>query len=135
FVDSSRRKEYDYQDLSLTGQRVLGWNFDYWQPDWSTALQAAKAYQSTGQYNGVANGYPASLAGLPADYDWLDADYYAGGGIRNDTLSGLSGSFNLGNDITWNVGTYYHDNRGEGQWTTPYVASPASGLPLAMRTT
>ena len=135
FVDSSRRKEYDYQDLSLTSQRVLGWNFDYWQPDWSTALQAAKAYQSTGQYNGVANGYPASLAGLPADYDWLDANYYAGGGIRNDTLSGLSGSFNLGNDITWNVGTYYHHNRGEGQWTTPYVASPASGLPLAMRTT
>lgn len=135
FVDTSRRKEYDYQDLSLTSQRVLGWNYDYWQPDWDTALQAAKAYQTTGQYSGVVNGYPASLAGLPADYDWLDANYYAGGGIRNDSLSGLSGSFNLGNDITWNVGTYYHHNRGEGQWTTPYVPSPASGLPLSMRTT
>lgn len=135
FVDDSRRKEYDYQDLSLTSQRVLGWNFDYWQPDWNTALQAAKAYQATGQYGGVANGYPSSLAGLPADYDWLDADYYAGGGIRNDTLDGLSGSFNLGNDLTWNVGTYYHDDRGEGQWVTPYAPSPASGLPLAMRTT
>ncbi|BFI94643.1 MAG: TonB-dependent receptor [Rhodanobacter sp.] len=135
FVDSSRRKEYDYQDLSLTSQRVLGWNFDYWQPDWSTALQAATAYHTSGQYSGVANGYPASLAGLPADYDWLDANYYAGGGIRNDTLSGLNGSFNLGNDITWNVGAYYHDDRGEGQWVTPYASSPASGLPLAMRTT
>ncbi|MDE2317996.1 MAG: TonB-dependent receptor [Xanthomonadaceae bacterium] len=135
FADSSRRKEYDYQDLSLTSQRVLGWNFDYWQPDWNTALQAANAYHTSGQYSGVANGYPASLAGLPANYDWLDANYYAGGGIRKDNLVGLSGSFNFGENLTWNVGSYYHHDRGEGQWVTPYTSSPASGLPLAMRTT
>ncbi|WP_329741839.1 TonB-dependent receptor [Dyella sp. A6] len=135
FADSSRRKEYDYQDLSLTSQRVLGWNFDYYQPDWNKAVQVAKAYQTTGQYNGVANGYPDSLAGLPANYDWLDADYYAGGGIRHDNLAGLSGSFNFGDNLTWNVGTYYHGDRGEGQWVTPYTPSPASGLPLSLRTT
>ncbi len=135
FVDSSKRKEYDYQDLSLTSQRVLGWNFDYYQPDWSKAVQAATAYQTTGQYAGVANGYPTSLAGLPADYDWLDANYYAGGGIRHDNLAGLSGSFTLSDNLTWNLGTYYHGDRGEGQWTTPYTPSPASGVPLALRTT
>ena len=135
FADSSKRKEYDYQDLSLTSQRVLGWNFDYWQPDWNKAVQAATAYQTTGQYNGVANGYPSSLAGLPADYDWLDADYYAGGGIRHDNLAGLSGSFNLGDNLSWNLGSYYHSDRGEGQWATPYTPSPATGVPLALRTT
>ena len=98
-------------------------------------MQAATAYQTTGQYSGVANGYPTSLAGLPADYDWLDANYYAGGGIRHDNLVGLSGNFNLSDNLTWNVGSYYHGDRGEGQWVTPYAPSPASGLPLAMRTT
>ncbi|GAE49275.1 TonB-dependent receptor, partial [Xanthomonas arboricola pv. pruni str. MAFF 311562] len=29
FVDTSRRKEYDYMDLSLTSQRALGWDYDY----------------------------------------------------------------------------------------------------------
>ena len=128
FADSSKRKEYDYQDLSLTSQRVLGWDYDYWQPDWSQALQTANAIRGNGAY-------PASLNGLPADYDKGDANYYAGGGIRRDTLSGLNGSFNLADGLVLNLGAYYHDDRGEGQWVTPYVTSPASGLPLAMRTT
>jgi iron complex outermembrane receptor protein len=128
FADSSKRKEYDYQDLSLTSQRVLGWNYDYWQPDWNQAVQVAKAIPTNGPY-------PASLSGLPANYDKGDANYYAGGGIRRDTLTGLNGTFNLGDGLTLNMGGYYHSDRGEGQWVTPYVNSPASGLPLAMRTT
>jgi iron complex outermembrane recepter protein len=133
FLDSSRRKEYDYMDLSLTSQKVLGWDWDYLQPDWDTAVQMANAYQSTGTYAGVANGYPAALAGLPADYDWLDAVYYAGGGLRRDNLAGLSGSFNLGG-ATLDATGYYHGARGEGQWVTPYLATSAE-VPLAMRTT
>lgn len=127
FADSSRRKEYDYQDLSLTSQRVLGWNYDYWQPDWNEALQTAQAIAGKGAY-------PASLNGLPADYARSDVNYYAGGGLRRDNLAGLNGAFNLGG-ATLNLGTYYHSDRGEGQWTTPYQRSPASGLPLSVRTT
>ena len=127
FFDSSKRKEYDYQDLSLTSQRVLGWNYDYWQPDWAQAVQTAWAIQGKGAY-------PASLNGLPADYDKGDVNYYAGGGIRRDNLVGLSGQFNLGGSATLNLGTYYHNDRGEGQWATPYVASSAA-VPIAMRTT
>lgn len=126
FFDSSKRKEYDYQDLSLTSQRVLGWNYDYWQPDWAQAVQTAWAIQGKGSY-------PASLDGLPADYDKGDVNYYAGGGIRRDNLVGLSGQFNLG-AATLNLGTYYHNDRGEGQWATPYVSSSAT-VPIAMRTT
>jgi iron complex outermembrane receptor protein len=127
FVDSSKRKEYDYQDLSLTSQRVLGWNYDYWQPDWTSAVQTALAMQGKGAY-------PASLNGLPADYDKGDVNYYAGGGIRRDNLVGLSGQFSLASNATLNLGTYYHNDRGEGQWATPYVASSAT-VPIAMRTT
>jgi len=127
FVDSSKRKEYDYQDLSLTSARVLGWNYDYLQPDWAQAVQIANAINGKGAY-------PASLNGLPANYDKGDVDYYAGGGIRKDNLVGLNGSFNLSDTATLNLGSYYHSDRGEGQWATPYVASSPT-VPIAMRTT
>jgi len=127
FFDSSKRKEYDYQDLSLTSQRVLGWNYDYWQPDWTSAVQTALAIQGKGAY-------PASLNGLPADYDKGDVNYYAGGGIRRDNLVGLSGQLSLASNLTLNLGAYYHNDRGEGQWATPYVASSTT-VPIAMRTT
>jgi iron complex outermembrane recepter protein len=126
FFDSSKRKEYDYQDLSLTSQRVLGWNYDYLQPDWGQAVQIANAINGKGPY-------PASLNGLPANYDKGDVNYYAGGGIRKDNLVGLSSAFNLGG-ATLNVGSYYHDDRGEGQWATPYQASSPT-VPISMRTT
>ncbi|QNK03128.1 TonB-dependent receptor [Dyella telluris] len=127
FVDNSRRKEYDYMDLSLASQKALGWNWDYLQPDWNTAVQIANAYNGKGAY-------PSVLSPLPAGYDLVDSTYYAGGGIRRDNLAGLSGTFNLSEHTTLNLGTYYHDNRGEGQWATPYVASSPT-VPLAMRTT
>ncbi len=127
FVDSSRRKEYDYMDLSLVSQKALGWNWDYLQPNWAEAVQIANAYNGHGAY-------PAELSKLPAGYDLVDATYYAGGGIRRDNLTGLSGSFNLGGGTTLNLGGYYHGDRGEGQWATPYVASSAT-VPIAMRTT
>ncbi|WP_337054160.1 TonB-dependent receptor [Pseudoxanthomonas sp. USHLN014] len=134
FVDKSRRKEQDYMDLSLTSQKVLGWDYDYLVPDWATAAQMARAYQRTGTYAGVANGYPVSLAGLPADYDWLDATYYWGAGLRDDTLAALAGSFVFSPAVSLDVTGYYHGDRGEGQWVTPYVPTSAS-VPLSMRTT
>ncbi|SDG26564.1 TonB-dependent receptor [Dyella sp. 333MFSha] len=127
FVDSSKRKEYDYMDLSLTSQKALGWNWDYLQPDWNTAVGIANALNGNGAY-------PASLNVLPADYDKGDATYYAGGGIRRDTLAGLSGSFNLGGGVTLDTTGYYHADRGEGQWATPYQASSPT-VPISMRTT
>jgi len=127
FLDNSRRKEYDYMDLSLASQKALGWNWDYLQPDWNTSVQIANAYNGKGAY-------PSVLSPLPAGYDLVDSTYYAGGGIRRDNLAGLSGTFNLSEHTTLNLGTYYHDNRGEGQWATPYVASSAT-VPIAMRTT
>lgn len=127
FLDSSKRKEYDIMDLSLTSQKVLGWDWDYLMPDWNSAVQIANALNGNGSY-------PASLNGLPADYGKADASYYSGAGLRDDNLAALSGAFNLGGNATLNLTGYYHDNNGEGQWTTPYVASSAT-VPLSMRTT
>lgn len=126
FADGSKRKEYDYMDLSLTSQRALGWDWDYLQPDWNTAVQIANALNGKGDY-------PAVLNALPADYGKGDATYYAGGGIRRDGLAGLSGSFNLGG-ATLDATGYYHADRGEGQWATPYQASSPT-VPISMRTT
>ncbi|WP_045767129.1 TonB-dependent receptor [Xanthomonas albilineans] len=127
FLDSSHRKEYDIMDLSLTSQKVLGWNWDYLMPDWNSAVQIANALNGNGSY-------PASLNGLPADYDKADASYYSGAGLRRDNLAALSGSFNLGGSATLNLTGYSHGDNGEGQWTTPYAASSAT-IPLSMRTT
>lgn len=135
FADESDRHEHDYMDLSKTSAKALGYNYDYLQPNWKTALQMANAYHNTGAYGGVANGYPGSMAGLPADYDWLDASYYSGGGIRRDYLTGLNGQFTLSDHSTLEATVYDQTSKGEGQWTTPYVSSPASGLPVSMRTT
>ncbi|MDL5365226.1 TonB-dependent receptor [Xanthomonas sp. NCPPB 2654] len=127
FLDSSKRKEYDIMDLSLTSQKALGWDWDYLMPDWNSAVQIANALNGNGSY-------PASLNALPADYGKADASYYSGAGLRDDNLAALSGAFNLGGTATLNLAGYYHDNTGEGQWTTPYVPSSAT-VPLSMRTT
>lgn len=127
FADGSRRKEYDYMDLSLAGRKALGWDFDYLQPDWDEAVQIANAIDGKGDY-------PARFAALPPGYPVSDVAYYAGGGLRRDGLAGLSGSFDLGGSATLNLGGYYHGDRGEGQWTTPYQPSSAD-VPLSMRTT
>jgi iron complex outermembrane recepter protein len=127
FLDSSNRKEYDMMDLSLASQKALGWDWDYLMPDWDSAVQTANALNGSGSY-------PSSLSSLPSGYDKADATYYSGAGLRKDNLAALSGSFNLGGSATLNLTGYYHDDNGEGQWTTPYVASSAT-IPLSMRTT
>ncbi|MBS7456936.1 TonB-dependent receptor [Coralloluteibacterium stylophorae] len=127
YVDTSRRREYDYMDLSLTSQRELGWEWDYLIPDWEMALQIADALAGNGTY-------PEELDGLPEGYSKADAAYYLGGGIRNDDLAALAGSFALADGIALDTTAYYHGNRGEGLWVTPYTPSP-NGVPLSMRTT
>jgi outer membrane receptor for monomeric catechols len=127
YLDASHRGEYDYMDLSLTSQRALGWNWDYLIPDWQSATQVANALNGDGAY-------PDNLSALPDDYGKADASYYLGAGLRTDKLAALSGSFVLGQAATLNAGGYYHANRGEGQWITPYTASSADN-PLSMRTT
>ena len=121
FVNFSDRKEQDYQDLSLDIIRRLGYNNDNIANNFVLAKQIATAYQT-----GTA---------FPAPYQTVDDVYYDAGGLRRDWLTGLKVEGKLTEGLTASVQGYYHDNRGQGSWFTPYVPSPGVGNPISFRTT
>jgi len=119
FVNTSRRKEVDYQDLSLDLIKRRGDTLDNFYPDFAAAVNAANTLCGA---NGSA--YVAAC----------DDQYYAGAGLRNDDLAGATADLRLAGNITWKTTAYYHRNKGMGLWFTPYQASP-DGTPISVRTT
>ncbi|WP_229257087.1 TonB-dependent receptor [Duganella lactea] len=115
FVNYSDRKEIDYQDLSKEMIGRLGYNWDNYQPDWQRAVNAAR---------GVYSGGVTSL----------DDAYYSAGGLRKDTLGGLTLDLNLATGVDLKTSIYHHDNKGQGHWYTPYVPTDAAN-PISLRTT
>jgi iron complex outermembrane receptor protein len=114
-IASSRRDENDYADLSLDSTRRLGYDWDNYAPDWERAVLAAR-----GVYSGGAN--------------QIDDAYFRGRGLRDDDLLGLSGEFALGDALAARATAYWHANRGQGHWFTPYRASSPE-VPISIRTT
>ena len=136
FFNFSARRETDYQDLTLDILNRLGkhagYRVDNIRPDYALALQTARAYQ-----NGTA---------FPAPYTNVDDVYYDAGGLRNDYLGGATLDVRLAPGLTLKTTGYYHQNKGQGSWFTPYTATPAGALdgrgnvianpaPIAFRTT
>ncbi|GAB3045201.1 TonB-dependent receptor [Stenotrophomonas tumulicola] len=118
-INSSRRVEADYQDLSLEMIERLGWNWDNYAPDWARAVAAAN-----GQYSGNVNS------------PW-DA-YFSGHGVRNDDLASLAGDFGLNDAMRLKANVYHHSNRGQGHWFSPSNPSnPGTDreIPISIRTT
>lgn len=115
FVNTSKRREVDYQDLSMDMINRLGTQWDNYYPNFGAAVTAAKAYCGTWV--------------LPCD----DA-YYAGSGLRDDTLAGVSLDAALSQGLRLKATGYYHHNKGAGLWFTPYVPTDASN-PISLRTT
>lgn len=118
-LTTSSRNETDYQDLSLDMRKRLGWNWDNYAPDWNRAVNAAKGIYS----GGVTN---------------ADDAYYAGRGLRDDSVGSLFGDFGLADGVRLKATGYYHSNRGQGHWFTPYQTSFAGTsreTPIAIRTT
>lgn len=115
FLNYSDRKEIDYQDMSLEMVRRLGYNWDNYQPDWQRAVNAAK-----GVYTGGVNS--------------LDDAYYSAGGLRKDTIGGLTLDLHLTQGVDLKTTIYHHDNKGQGHWYTPYVPTDAAN-PISLRTT
>lgn len=113
FLASSQRRENDYMDMSLDSQRRLGWDWDYYAPDWQRAIDAAQ-----GQFSGAVA--------------TLDDAYYRGRGLRNDELGYLAGDWAGGNFAIEAKG-YAHRGHGQGHWVTPYT--PSEDVPLSLRTT
>ncbi|MGB5077261.1 MAG: TonB-dependent receptor [Sphingorhabdus sp.] len=115
YFSYSDRAEQDYQDLSLEMIGRLGYDHDNYFPDYAKAIAAAQ---------GV----------FVAPINNLDDSYYDASGLRKDTLAAYGLTAPLGDDVTFKIKAYYHDNTGQGTWGTPYVPSP-NGVPMSVRTT
>nr|WP_315399425.1 TonB-dependent receptor [uncultured Duganella sp.] len=115
FLNHSDRKEVDYQDMSKEMIGRLGADWDNYQPDWQRAVNAAR-----NQFSGAVNS--------------LDDAYYSAGGLRKDTLGGLTLDLNFSPALQLKTTLYNHENEGQGHWYTPYVATDAAN-PISLRTT
>lgn len=114
YLATARRREVDYMDFSLDSQRRLGWDWDYYAPDWQRAIDAAD-----GVYTGGVQ--------------TLDDAYYLGRGLRDDELGYLALDWAGGDAWSFRLTGYAHRNEGQGHWTTPYTPSP--DVPISLRTT
>lgn len=119
FVNTSQRREIDYQDMSLSMINRLGYTWDNYYPNFNAALTAAKTLCGN---NGTTY--------VPQ----CDDAYYAGSGLRNDVLGGVTLDTRLTQQLHANLTIYGHTDNGDGLWFTPYTPSP-DGTPISLRTT
>ncbi len=147
FLNFSDRREQDYQDLSLDIIRRRGLGNDNIADNYPLALQIAKVAQNQAA---VAAGKTQPWAGagttFPTGFGTVDDAYYDAGGLRRDYLGGVTFDANLTPELTLTTTGYYHDNKGQGSWITPYSPTPAGAAnadgtpitaasPLGFRTT
>ena len=151
FVNFSDRRENDYQDLSLDIIRRRGLNNDNISNDYATALQLGRVFQNQSALaayqkanNGSSTGFVAPWAGagftFPTGFGTVDDAYYDAAGLRRDWLGGVTFDAHLTDAVSLVTTSYYHHNRGQGSWITPYSATPAgasgaNGQPLARAST
>ncbi|WP_267393776.1 MULTISPECIES: TonB-dependent receptor [unclassified Sphingomonas] len=149
FLDFSDRRETDYQDLSLDMIRRLGTRDDNIGNNYALAIQLAEVYANQTTRAGSATAalpYPTAGLAFPAPYSTVDDAYFDAGGLRRDYLGGVTVDANLTPELNLRSTTYYHNNKGQGSWITPYTATPVGApdqdgnpitnpAPLAYRTT
>ncbi|AXJ97116.1 TonB-dependent receptor [Sphingomonas sp. FARSPH] len=151
FVNYSDRRENDYQDLSYDIIRRRGLNDDNISDNYALALQIARVYQNQATLaayqaanKGSSVGYVAPWAGagftLPSGFGTVDDAYYDAAGLRRDWLAGVTFDGRLTDALSIVSTTYYHHNKGQGSWITPYSPTPAgaiggNGQPLPLAST
>jgi iron complex outermembrane recepter protein len=133
FVNFSDRKESDYQDLSLEMIDRLGLDWDNVSDNWPLAVQIAFIGANRGD-TGVVVGPNTFGTTYPAPIRTVDDAYYDAAGLRRDWLASARIDQAIGDNVKLGLQGYYHTNKGQGSWITPYRASPG-GLPLSFRTT
>jgi iron complex outermembrane receptor protein len=119
FVNTSQRREIDYQDMSKEMISRLGTKWDNFFPSTTAAVNASNTLCGNGGSTYVTQ---------------CDDAYYAGSGLRNDTLMGATLETRAWDKLHMALTAYGHTNKGQGLWYTPYVASP-NGVPVSVRTT
>ena len=146
----SDRVEQDYQDMSLEMIGRLGYGWDNFGPhQYATAINVADIANNIDNFNnttglpgkdglsdqtGLPPSRPAAGTTFPGKIKSVDDAYYDAAGLRRDWVYAFGASGPLGDKISFNIKSYYHHNRGQGLWGTPYVPSP-NGVPMSVRTT
>lgn len=130
----SRRNEQDYQDLSLEQIGRLGLDWDNFGPSqYALAIRVADIANNRGD-TGAAPTNPSAGTTYPAPITTVDDAYFDASGIRRDHLAYVGLRGDVGPDGNFLIRGYYHNNKGQGLWGTPYVTSP-NGVPISIRTT
>ena len=137
FLNFSDRREQDYQDLSYDIIARRGLRDDNIANNYPFALQIAKVFQNQAAAASKAPlPWPGYGTAFPAGFGTVDDAYYDAGGLRTDYLGGVTFDAHLTPELTLKTTTYYHHNRGQGSWITPYSPTPAGapnqdGSPIA----
>ena len=149
YFSYSDRAEQDYQDLSLEMIKRLGYDHDNFFPDYAAAVRLADIANNIDLRNNITGALgsdgksditghaptnPAAGTTFPSPYTSLDDSYYDASGLRKDTLGSYGLTAPLADGVTFKIKAYYHNNKGQGTWGTPYKLSP-NGVPLSARTT
>ncbi|MCX7676021.1 MAG: TonB-dependent receptor [Alteraurantiacibacter sp.] len=129
----SDRREQDYQDMSLDMLSRLGYGWDNFFPDYALAIRVADIANNRGD-TGAPVSNPAAGTTYPGNITSVDDAYYDASGLRKDFLTYAGLTLPLGEEGSFVVRGYFHDNAGRGLWGTPYVQSP-NGVPISIRTT
>ena len=145
FVNLSRRRESDPQDLSLEMIGRLGKGWDNISDDWPLAVRLAEIADNRGGPGGtgVTPHNPEAGVVFPGPITSVDDAYYDSTTARDDALSALTLRLPLGNRLDLKATVYGHWDKGQGLWWTPYVASPNYGAagattdnaPISIRST
>ena len=136
FADFSDRRENDYQDLSLDIIARRGLRNDNISDDYPLALQIGRVYQNqaarsayAAANNGSTVGFVAPWTGagftFPTGFGTVDDAYYDAAGLRQDWLGGVTFDARLTPELSLTSTSYYHHNKGQGSWITPYSPTPA----------
>ncbi|WP_419815389.1 TonB-dependent receptor [Glacieibacterium sp.] len=135
WVNYSLHRERNYVDLSPATLSRLGYDLDFLQPDFATAvlLSQVSANQTA---NAAKRPLPFPTAGVvfPSPYKNVNDTYYDSGGFRRDVLGALTLKLPVNDWLDASATYYHHYDRGSGGIYTPAVFSP-DGFPLSVRTT
>lgn len=142
WLNWSKRREQDYQDMSLEMIDRLGGDWDNITGDWALAVRVAEIGNNRGD-TGVAPRFPSFGNTYPTPIASVDDAYYDAAGLRDDLLGAITVKLPVGEVFDLKATLYGHDNEGQGLWYTPYVASPNYGVagatgddaPISIRTT
>jgi iron complex outermembrane receptor protein len=140
FYNWSKRRETDYQDLSLAMLDRLGYEWDNFAPEWDLAQLVADIANNRGD-TGAPVTNPGAGTVYPSPVATVDDASYDAAGLRDDELARLSYDASLMDGLDLSLTGYMHTNEGQGIWFTPYVSPFSFGStdtslsPISVRTT